>query len=489
MNIIINGFLDRRTNHIAQKVLSSINVETFIFTYNYFKPNFGRLNSKAILINWRKINFMGNYDIDFNKLEPLDEDLVDAMRKYESIFMRMADRLETFKNYSYRERKSLYLKHLRYWNDTIEKKKIDLFLSQNVPHETSDFVCYCLCKLKNIPTIILCQTHIPDTCLIFDDWENTDYGLVDEFKKLKTKLSRIKIDRINLSPRFEKYYLLQTDKSKNITPFYMKKNSLIKVGTKKIQAICRKLKENPTVYFHEGGLICRSLARRSIDKIMTKILMNFYEKNCTEFKPKSKYIFVALHVQPEMSTSPRADVYVNQIMIVQLLAACAPKDVKIFVKEHPNQRALGRTKEFYQDILSLKNVSLISRKVDSKDLVKNSLAVATCVGLVGFESLFQNKPVLMFGHDFYQYAPGVFSIRTKSDLENAVKQINKGSTFKPKDFKIFLKAMDNISINGTTDSDYLPTSSLTIKENTLNIAQAIIKKNRKISEKKCLNII
>jgi hypothetical protein len=459
---------------IIQKILSELKVGSFVYTYHYKRPDFGRFNSRATLINWQKITFFGDYDIDSNKLEPLDEEIVDSMRGCEAVVLKMMDRLETLKDYSYRERKELYLKHLRYWNGSFARKKIDLFISSNVPHETSDFVCYCLCKLKKIPTIILCQTHIPDTTLIFNDWENSDYGLNREHKRLRAKYADKGPDEIKLTDRFEKYYALQTSPDENPAPFYMKNRPVINEGVKKIVSISKKLKRNPSAYSGQGEIIARALSRRLNDYFKTKILMNYYESRCARFNPNQKYIFLALHLQPEMSTSPRADAYVDQLLVVQLLSACAPRGIKIFVKEHPNQRAYTRSKDYYRQMLSLPNVRLISRKVDSKILINNSLAVATCVGLAGFEGLFRGKPLLMFGHNFYQLSPGVFPIRTKSDLEHAIQEILRGHTFTPKDFKIFLKALENISINGTIDSVYLPTSKLNNDENASNIARAVI---------------
>jgi len=476
MNIIINGFQDQRTIPIVMKLVSSLKVKSLVFTYNTFKPDFSGFSSGATLINWRKINFYGDYGIDFNTLKPLDEEIVDSMRKCEAVVLKMMDRLETLKDYSYRERKELYLKHLRYWNDLVERKKIDFFLSSNVPHETSDFVCYSLCKLKNIQTVMLFQTHIPDTCFICEDWESSDYGIISEYKKLKERYIGYDPDDIKLTKRFEEYYRIQTEFKINSAPFYMFKKSLFREGRAKIVSISGKLRKDPMVYFREAGVVTRALTRRFSNYFRVRLLMNYYERRCTKFDPKEKYFFVALHVQPEMSTSPRADVYVEQLLMIQLLSAVVPSDTKIFVKEHPNQQSHTRSKEYYQQILSLPNARLMSRRLNSADLISSCLAVVTCVGLVGFEGLFRGKPLLMFGHDFFQHSPGVFSIRTRFDLKLAIDRILKGPTFSPRDFKIFLKAMENVSVNGTIDSDYLLTSNLEDSNNTSNITQAIFKK-------------
>lgn len=479
MNIVINGFMDQRTWPIALKVLTTLRADSFVYTYNYYKPDFRGTNSKKTLLSWRKIHFYGDYDVDWNSLEPLGEELVDSMRGCEAVVLKMMDRLETLKGYSYRERKDLYLKHLRYWNDLFVRGKLDLMISSNVPHETSDFVCYSLCKLKKIPTVIVCQAHIPDTCLVFDDWEKTDYGLTKALEQLKHRYQAESNNKIELSPRFESYYKLQTSETVDVTPFYEKKKPLHVRVAKKTSSIFNKIRKDPNFYLKEFPIIARSLIRRSAASLKTKILMNYYESKCTDFDPRKRYIFVALHVQPEMSTSPRADAFVEQKMIIELLSSCVPNDIKIFVKEHPSQNSLSRSRKYYDNILGCKNVELISRKIGSKKLVQNSLAVSTCVGLAGFESLFQGKPVLMFGHDFFQSAPGVFSIRTKEDLDLAIKEIAKGRIFNQKDFRLFLKALETVAVYGTIDSDYMPTSTIKNDENTNNIAEKILAEYKK----------
>jgi hypothetical protein len=57
MHVVFNGFIDERTYPIVQKLLRELKVDSFVYTFNYFQPNFGLYNKKATLIDWRKINF------------------------------------------------------------------------------------------------------------------------------------------------------------------------------------------------------------------------------------------------------------------------------------------------------------------------------------------------------------------------------------------------------------------------------------------------
>ena len=89
MNIIINGFLDRKSFPIVRRLFSVLEIDSFVYTFDSYKPDFGKYYSKGILLNWRKINFYSNYNVNFNELEPLDEEIISSMRKCEVVVMKM----------------------------------------------------------------------------------------------------------------------------------------------------------------------------------------------------------------------------------------------------------------------------------------------------------------------------------------------------------------------------------------------------------------
>ena len=196
-------------------------------------------------------------------------------------------------------------------------------------------------------------------------------------------------------------------------------------------------------------------------------LFGFYENHAIEPDLNQKYIYVALHYQPEATTMPLAGMFANQLLIVQMLAYCVPDDVLICVKEHPNQDAFYRSIKFYQEILAIPNVRLITRKYNTFELTKHSLAVATATGTVGWEALFKGKPVLMFGHYVYQYAPGVLQISTIEDCQKAIhKIINENFKPDPDDLKLFLQALEETSF-------YLPPDD--IEQKMENLTNSLLK--------------
>ncbi len=195
-------------------------------------------------------------------------------------------------------------------------------------------------------------------------------------------------------------------------------------------------------------------------------LFGFYENHAIEPDLSQKYIYVALHYQPEATTMPVAGIFANQLLIVQMLAYCVPDDVLIYVKEHPNQDAFYRSIKFYQEMLAIPNVRLITRKYNTFELTKNALAVATATGTVGWEALFKGKPVLMFGHYVYQYAPGVLQISTIEDCQSAIRKII-DENFKPDPdkLKLFLQALEETSF-------YLPPKD--IEQQMENLTNSLV---------------
>jgi len=162
-----------------------------------------------------------------------------------------------------------------------------------------------------------------------------------------------------------------------------------------------------------------------------------------------------------------------------MIASVAPDDILIYVKEHPMQGDIARSIEYYQDFLEIRNVRLVPTTFDSIELLKNSLAVATATGTSGFEALFRGIPVLMFGHRFMQYGPGVYPIHTIDDCKKAMDEIQSGKRGASlKDLRTFLKAIEEVAIDGYVEDANRDVSLLSEDENVEKVAGALRKKLR-----------
>lgn len=425
-------------------------------------------------------------EINWNKVDPLDEELIEKMCPCETVVLPMFDRLEGgAKVITFQERKRRYLKILRYANHILVNNKIDVVLSMDVPHHALSYTFFSLCKKHGIPYLF--ARHVdpfPDAFYLQEDWKDPVPVLRERFLELKKTTDP---SSVHLSEPFQKYFDSQTgEKStgkEDRTPWYMK-------GKKK--SIFGKwigvLKRGPAHFLWNAILfIPRRLRPSFIRNRVGRLLkfrnaskaFSFYDSHTTLPDLTRKYIYVPLQMQPESTTLPRGGAYVNQELIIQMLDAHLPDDVLICVKEHPKQEEFspsGRCRpiEFYKDLLKCKKVRLVPKSFDSFSLTENSVAIATATGTAGLEALFLQKPVLLFGHIYFQYAPGVFAVRTSEDCRKAINSILVDGV-KPDlaDVRLFLKAVEETVIEGVVGKTRLPISRFSPEENAVKAGEAI----------------
>ena len=461
MNFILNGFHDIQVKPISQKLIIDFQPKACFIIDNSYKHNYDIARNYLTVHHFKDIT-LGNYGINWIEIDPLDRELLEKLAPCESIVLKMLDRLEPhIGKLDYGKRKDLFLKHVRYWSHIINRHKISHFISANIPHENYDYVIYCLCKLKNIKTIFLHQT-IPDFVMRLTQITPFFPEMEEEFLKLQEKFIHTKLDDIILGERAQKVYDSQVNPGSKPSPVYMKKKTLRSKLVLKLQGLFKKFKKLFSIRFYRKATDS-SLFRILLFRVFIKPFQfmsdfryrRFYEFRCAKPDVNLPFIYLPLHLQPELSTVPLAGVFSNQLLIVQLLSQNLPKEFKIYIKENPKQSCWGRTLNFYRELVKIPNVTLVSRRYDTYKLINNCQAIATATGTAGWEGLFRGKPVLMFGDFYYQYADGVFKIRSKDDIKSAIGMIQtEGNIPTKKMMKIYLKAFENITSPGYYNSVY-----------------------------------
>ncbi len=139
----------------------------------------------------------------------------------------------------------------------------------------------------------------------------------------------------------------------------------------------------------------------------------FRYKRCRKYYHKAdytkKYIYMALHYQPEASTIVCAQKYEKQLFFIDSWAKSIPADTVLYVKEH-YVRVGHREESFYTELRKYPNVVLIDPWENSRDLILHAQAVTTLTGTVGWEAMLLRKPVIICGRVFYENAPGVIRL-------------------------------------------------------------------------------
>ena len=121
-----------------------------------------------------------------------------------------------------------------------------------------------------------------------------------------------------------------------------------------------------------------------------------------------KFIYFALQLQPELTTSTLGGIYSDQILAIERLSSIIPNDCLIYVKENPKQRGIMRGVSFFERLNQIPKVRFLPSYADTHKCTDMSVFVATITGTVGWEAVCRGKNVLVFGKPWYLSLPGVF---------------------------------------------------------------------------------
>lgn len=203
--------------------------------------------------------------------------------------------------------------------------------------------------------------------------------------------------------------------------------------------------------------------------IHTKKMLKYYDSLSVNYDHSKKYIYYALHMEPEAATLARTT-FSNQLIIIKTLSNCLPDGWSLFVKEHPHQftkmntseryyflASLDKfkTKRFYSEIAKLPNTKLLKINSNNNSIIKNAQAISTINGTVILESIEINKPVVLFsqGTTPFSLVSDIFDISTTLECKEALDKIDK--SFVP-NYNNYKDMISNyfFEVENNKDTDY-----------------------------------
>ena len=118
----------------------------------------------------------------------------------------------------------------------------------------------------------------------------------------------------------------------------------------------------------------------------------------------TEYAFYPLHKEPEVTLLVYGRGFTDQMEAVRQIASALPNGMRLVVKEHP--ACIGyRSRQFYEELCSIPNVSLVPTETPSRDLVAGCQLVTVIGGSVGLEAVLFGKPVVTLGHTPFEVLP------------------------------------------------------------------------------------
>lgn len=431
---------------------------------------------------------------DLNGL--LDEPILKHHAITESICLNMMNRNDITLTYTYYERISMYKHYLRMSIAILDQHQPNIVFFTEEPHQAFNYVLYKESLRRGIKTQMFSRTSFPQRMINLWQFEKGNREVIDlqnnpnlkeaSFIELpediRMNLERMKGDYKIGMPKFMKW---------QYEAFSKKKFRFIKTISKTIGKIERNInpfkfyksfrnlyKETLTDQNHpKKGFFNTTVSSLELSnwinktKNKNKELLKYYNKICkTNIDLNQNFVLFTLHYQPEKSTSPIGEYYVDQLLAIELISKKLPKNWKLFVKEHISQFVVTRygnqtrSIAFYEAIQSCPNTELISLNLNSFDLIDKANATASVTGTVVFEGIVRGKPGMHFGNSWYRGCYGTKYVKSGKDVEEFFTEF-KDFQYNEEKFFAFLKQFSSLSYKGTVGDKQTDKQNISQEQN------------------------
>lgn len=324
----------------------------------------------------------------------------------------------------------IYYSALSYWYNVFQEKKIDYVISNMLEWGTTfDSIIYDVAVHFGV-NVFLIEGGLTNG-------SNLSTGSVFHYNS-KEYIS-LETVSLNLTPvKLSNYVYYSIAKKKQKSIGWKKKiiSAIEKTGGFLLLSFLNLIRGKFEIKHHSFQ---NSWMQYFLNFLHSKMMIKYYDSLSGDIEPEQKFIFYALHMEPEAATLARTT-YSNQLIIIKTLSQSLPHGWKLYVKEHPHQfknlnnttryyflTSLNRfkTKSYYDEINALENVSLLKLSIKSSELINLSEAIATINGTIALEAMLQKKPLLMFSQNTspFKYINDVFDIQTSAECDNAIEKI------------------------------------------------------------------
>lgn len=323
------------------------------------------------------------------------------------------------------------------------KEKPD-FLFMSVVGNIGTSLLYYIAKKRNVKILFATESRIGNGWTVSDDYKNFS-GANAIFEKLMS--GKTVSSKNNEAKEYIKKF------RERPTSYLFGSETAIKSGTKKSQ-----LKWFASKYFLQSLLWCLTIFKKSIGnknktytdtkpwgylidrvKRKTRALIgynSFYDK----IDLSEDYAFYPLHTEPELTTMLFAPYWTDQINLIKQIAKSLPLHFKLYVKDHPAMIGY-RQRAYYHALKNIPNVKLVDPFLETFSIIKNAKIITTITGTVGWEAILLKKPVITFGHVFYNRLSMVKRCHDIETLPNLIKEQLENFNYQEREIENFVSAV------------------------------------------------
>ena len=446
-----NLFVVGIDNNNLDKILLRFNKKKIINTVGALVTSKHKKKSIKYFIekDLYNVKLLSNY---FNKFATLDLKQIQKYENYELVFYKMIDRV-AMSNFSIIELSNLYRHLLSGFIYYFKNNKIDIIIFESTPHFPLQLLIYGVCKNLNIKIIIIQRTDLDSLYILKKDlylkniYKNNNLSNVAIEKKLKFYFSN----------DIKSFWNIRSDKINNYSLSNHSKNKFHKLITLIIYSLKTLISEiyisNIEANFYLKNTNFFSRLNSKIKLIRLNQIINTHISDISVMPDLNcKFIYFALHFQPERSTMPEGRVFTDQFLAIKILSESLPEGFKIYVKEHPRQIGLFpdlrrfsfRNKNYYNEINGLKNVFFVNTFFPSDKLLNHASINSTITGSIGINSIRKKIPVIVFAKTWYSNSDMCKIVTSVDECRKSISSLMKISKSK-KDFYAnrFIKNISN----------------------------------------------
>jgi hypothetical protein len=343
----------------------------------------------------------------------------------------------------------------RYCVEKLFEYNIDLALFPMIPHQNLEYIFYL--AAKNLRIKIFFNLEFPllsNLCSII--------GISDEFNSYGTIFQKFYDDSVNqinlevkdiLRPYIAAYTLGDYGETKQLV-YNENPRKLTRRNYKRffIDLKNKFLASKTEVFLKRALTIAFSPLFKISNLIREKHFLNYVDRLSEKFlDEESLYLYFPLHYQPEASTIPAGQGFVDQFELVESISKDLPKNYRLFIKEHPaywNKPLTpimeSRSYKDYKRLRQLSNVVLVSRQINTYTLLKNSFCAVTITGTIALEALANGKYCLNFGLSPHRQLINSINIKSSKDTVKAISFIEENKFNEVYEFNRFLNSLGNI---------------------------------------------
>lgn len=316
--------------------------------------------------------------------------------------------------------------------DILTTHHIDYVFMSRIPHRGPDLILYLVAKALDIKVFMLQQTILKGKAFLATD--------MHEVGSLASENEDLKPEKIQQKHR----------------------NALYSISTRR--------RTNP--YLKAFLYLFRFDLDLLLYQIMNARKSSEFKRNYTSALagslPRGKFVYFALHLQPELTTVSWGGEFVDQVLAIEHLRSLLPQDWSIVVKENPLQTFHSRGPLFFARLKKIPGVFYVGKDTDTFDLIEKAEFVSTVTGTVGMEALRFGKRVLVFGSAPYKEFPGVIRYSDRLTLDDIL-----SVQFTHQEVELAHARQKSNMVDAVTTPDGAKAEDFSAEDNFQNLAEII----------------